>query len=223
MSSSLVFESDHLQDTNLPNTNTNTNTEMSVSDNQTNEQKTTQKTLGVVKWFDSRGGFGFITILPGETHAGKDIFVHYSSLAVAQTQYKYLVLGEYVEFVMSSSDNEKYEFSAKEVSGIRGGNLMCESRRLSALEARPDEQCAAAAASVATTTPAVSRGEKHYRNHDANLVGAPGRRLPAAAAGRGGRGGGYRAAPPQGDGGGDFIPVTTRKRNRRVSEPMAMV
>lgn len=95
----------------------------------------TQKTVGVVKWFNSQGGFGFITVLPDEPMAGTDIFVHYSSLNVTDTQYKYLVLGEYVEFILAPSDNEKYQYSAKEVTGIRGGLLICERRRLSALEA----------------------------------------------------------------------------------------
>jgi cold shock CspA family protein len=89
------------------------------------------KTLGMVKWFDKKGGFGFITILKGEESEGKDIFVHFSSLTTMDSQYKYLVLGEYVEFVLEKATSEKYEFLAKEVSGIRGGNLMCESRRLS--------------------------------------------------------------------------------------------
>jgi cold shock CspA family protein len=93
-----------------------------------------QKLVGIVKWFDSRGGFGFITVLPEQPESNKDIFVHYSSLNVEHSHYKYLVLGEYVEFLLEPSKNEKYEFSAKNVSGIRGGNLMCESRRLSTLE-----------------------------------------------------------------------------------------
>ena len=194
---------------------------------------TVKKTLGIVKWFDSRGGFGFITILPGETNAGKDIFVHYSSLSVAQSQYKYLVLGEYVEFVVSSSDNEKYEFSAKEVSGVRGGNLMCESRRLSALETRSEEpqsqQQQQQPVRVATQNHehgARVVAEKHYRIHDANLIGAPGRRLPSQAQGRG-SGRIYSATSvtsvttaPNQQQEGDFIPVT-RKRNRRMSEAAA--
>jgi cold shock CspA family protein len=97
----------------------------------------TKRTTGIVKWFDSRGGFGFITILKGEENEGKDIFVHYSTLSTISSQYKYLVLGEYVEFQLTKAENEKYEFFAEKVSGIRGGNLMCESRRLSTLESRP--------------------------------------------------------------------------------------
>jgi cold shock CspA family protein len=94
-------------------------------------------TTGIVKWFDSKGGFGFITVLAGEPMANKDIFVHYSSLSIEHSQYKYLVLGEYVEFVLAPSDNPKYEYTAQKVTGIRGGNLMCESRRLSALQESP--------------------------------------------------------------------------------------
>ena len=95
---------------------------------------------GIVKWFDSRGGFGFITILKGDENEGKDIFVHYSTLATVSSQYKYLVLGEYVEFELAKAENEKYKYFAKNVTGIRGGNLMCESRRLSSLDAEIPER-----------------------------------------------------------------------------------
>lgn len=89
-----------------------------------------QKTTGMVKWFDSKGGFGFITVLKGQEYEGKDIFVHYSTLKTGTSQYKYLVLGEYVEFTIVKATNEKYEFFAENVTGIFGGNLMCESRHL---------------------------------------------------------------------------------------------
>ena len=88
-------------------------------------------TLGKVKWFNSKDGFGFITILKGEKHEGKDIFVHFSNLITSNSQYKYLFLGEYVEFDLIKSDNIKYEYVAKNVTGIKGDNLMCESRSLS--------------------------------------------------------------------------------------------
>lgn len=90
-----------------------------------------QKYTGVVKWFDSRGGFGFITVLGENDQSDKEIFVHYSALSTTLTgQYKYLVLGEYVEFALAKAENEKYEFYAKDVTGIWGGNLMCQSRKL---------------------------------------------------------------------------------------------
>jgi len=100
----------------------------------TTEITDTKRTTGIVKWFDSRGGFGFITILKGEENEGDDIFVHYSTLTTTSSQYKYLVLGEYVEFVLAKAENEKYKYYAQSVTGIRGGNLMCESRRLSSLD-----------------------------------------------------------------------------------------
>lgn len=48
-------------------------------------------TTGVVKWFDSKKGYGFI-IGPG----GEDVFVHYSSLAC--DGFKVLRQGEEVEY-----------------------------------------------------------------------------------------------------------------------------
>ena len=81
------------------------------------------RSTGTVKWFNNKTGFGFITVIDGE-HAGKDIFVHHSNVKVAKDQFKYLVQGEYVEFDMASA--EKYEHQAHNVSGIKGGQLMCE-------------------------------------------------------------------------------------------------
>ncbi len=80
---------------------------------------------GRVKWFNNATGFGFITVCDGE-HTGKDIFVHYSSIQVQNSQYKYLVQGEYVDFNVMKPDNSLHEYHAVSVSGIKGGNLMCE-------------------------------------------------------------------------------------------------
>jgi cold shock CspA family protein len=85
--------------------------------------------LGQVKWFNNKAGYGFITVSDGE-HAGKDIFVHYSSIKVVNTQYKYLIQGEYVEFTLTKSTGEQHEFQASDISGIKGGLLMCETRRV---------------------------------------------------------------------------------------------
>ena len=63
---------------------------------------------GIVKWFNNRSGFGFVTTLGDDT---KDIFVHHSGVSVNREQYKYLVQ-EYVEFVLtSSSNNHRLNFS----------------------------------------------------------------------------------------------------------------
>ena len=83
---------------------------------------------GRVKWFNNNVGYGFITACEGE-FKDKDIFVHYSSIRVPDDQYKYLVQGEYVDFEISKSDKDKYEFHAMNVSGVKGGNLMCETRK----------------------------------------------------------------------------------------------
>jgi cold shock protein len=89
---------------------------------------TTERVLGQVKWFNNKAGYGFITMNDGE-NAGKDIFVHYTSICVTNSQYKYLTQGEYVEFKLEKSSSEKHELQANEVSGVKGGKLMCEVRR----------------------------------------------------------------------------------------------
>jgi cold shock CspA family protein len=106
---------------------------------------------GRVKWFNSKSGYGFITIIGYkkmdetiETDGSvsmNDIFAHQSAICVSVEQYKYLVEGEYVEFSLSNmnSDESRHEFQASSIRGINGGKLLCETRnenRLSALENR---------------------------------------------------------------------------------------
>lgn len=94
---------------------------------------------GRVKWFNNKTGFGFITALTDSegVKEGSDVFVHHSAVKVSQEQYRYLVQGEYVEFVLSklkTSDSaadasaSKHEFQAVDVSGVKGGKLICETR-----------------------------------------------------------------------------------------------
>jgi cold shock CspA family protein len=92
--------------------------------------------IGQVKWFNNKAGYGFITVNEGE-HANKDVFIHYSSIRVTNSQYKYLVQGEYVEFVLTKSSTEGHEFQANDISGIKGGPLMCESRQSTDRRPRP--------------------------------------------------------------------------------------
>lgn len=82
---------------------------------------------GRVKWFNNKSGFGFITQCDGQND--KDIFVHWSSIKVENSQYKYLVQGEYVDFCLVKPERSDHEFHAVEVSGVKGGSLMCETRR----------------------------------------------------------------------------------------------
>jgi len=96
------------------------------------ETTTAEATLGdrytaCVKWFNNKAGYGFITVKDGE-QAGNDIFVHHSNIKVDSQQYKYLVQGEYVEFNICKTDGGSHEYQAQNVSGIKGGKLMCETR-----------------------------------------------------------------------------------------------
>lgn len=89
---------------------------------------TSERFTGRVKWFNNKAGYGFVTVTDGPK-SGSDVFVHHSSIKVDSEQYKYLVQGEYIEFSLSDTKTDKHEFQAGEVSGIKGGKLMCETRR----------------------------------------------------------------------------------------------
>jgi len=86
------------------------------------------RVVGRVKWFNNKAGYGFITVTSGD-HSGSDIFVHHSGIKVSNEQYKYLVQGEYVEFLVVKTDGGAHEYQAGDVSGIALGKLMCETRR----------------------------------------------------------------------------------------------
>jgi len=88
-----------------------------------------ERIIGRVKWFNNKSGFGFITVCDGH-HKDKDIFAHFSSLRGESSQYKYLVQGEYLEFTLSKSESEQHEFVAVDISGIKGGLLMCDTHRV---------------------------------------------------------------------------------------------
>ena len=87
-----------------------------------------ERTIGLVKWFNNKSGYGFITVVEGEK-SGFDIFVHHTTINVSNEQYKYLVQGEYVEFSLVKVENSTHEYQASNVCGIKGGKLMCETRR----------------------------------------------------------------------------------------------
>jgi len=87
-----------------------------------------ERFLGRVKWFNNKAGYGFVTVTDGPK-SGSDVFVHHSSIKVESEQYKYLVQGEYVEFYLSDTKTSDHEYQAGGVCGIKGGKLMCETRR----------------------------------------------------------------------------------------------
>ena len=41
-----------------------------------------------------------------------------------------MIQGEYVEFTLTKSTGEQHEYQASDISGIKGGLLMCETRRV---------------------------------------------------------------------------------------------
>jgi CspA family cold shock protein len=84
--------------------------------------------FGRIKWFNNKAGYGFITVTDG-VRSGSDIFVHHSAISVENQQYKYLVQGEYVEFSEVEATSGPHKYQASNVLGVKGGKLMCETRR----------------------------------------------------------------------------------------------
>lgn len=95
----------------------------------TTDATTMPRLTGRVKWFNNKDGFGFISVCEEGQETSKDIFVHWNSLNVQTSQYKYLVQGEYVEFSLAKPEKGKYDFHAVDVCGLKNGPLMCETRR----------------------------------------------------------------------------------------------
>ena len=95
--------------------------------------------IGKVKWFNNKAGYGFITVTEDGDYNGKDIFTHYTAVKVTNSQYKYLVQGEYVEFELVKPESGSHEYKAMSVTGISGGELMCETRNDSRRAQESDE------------------------------------------------------------------------------------
>lgn len=77
---------------------------------------------GSTKWFNDKLGYGFITICDGDDK-GKDIFVHHSGIKPLNSNYKTLRKGEYIQFNIINGMNG---LQAVDVTGIKGGPLMCD-------------------------------------------------------------------------------------------------
>jgi CspA family cold shock protein len=91
---------------------------------------------GTVKWFNNKAGFGFITVCDDGEFKDKDIFVHYSSIRVTNSQYKYLVQGEYIDFTLIEVSSDTHKYQAIDVSGVKNGPIMCESKNTNVREKR---------------------------------------------------------------------------------------
>jgi CspA family cold shock protein len=75
------------------------------------------RNLGVVKWFDSKKGFGFISNCTEKT----DIFVHFSGIKVGKDELKVLYEGEYVSYDKIQTQDKSV---AQNVTGVCGGELL---------------------------------------------------------------------------------------------------
>jgi CspA family cold shock protein len=95
---------------------------------------------GSVKWFNNKAGYGFVTVKGGDQD-GKDVFAHYSAIKVVDDQFRYLVQGEYIEFDLTKDESGKHDFVVSNISGIKGGSLMCEVQRAS--EKKPSVRASA--------------------------------------------------------------------------------
>ena len=167
---------------------------MTTTSATTSTPVSTERFTGRVKWFNNKAGYGFITAADG-SNVGSDIFVHHSSIRVISEQYKYLVLGEYVEFGLSSVSSSAHEIQASDVSGIKGGKLMCETRH-EMLATRTNYK-----AQDKTPAPAPAPVQDQTQDKDWKPVRKPRQQAAPAAsgrgpatAGRGGRGAGRGAA-----------------------------
>ena len=103
------------------------NSETQVSSSNDAEVVESQRLTGIVKWFNNRAGFGFVTVLSGNRKE-EDVFAHHSGITVDSEQYKYLVQGEYVTFDLRKSDNVEHPYQAGNIRGVEAGPLMCETR-----------------------------------------------------------------------------------------------
>ena len=76
--------------------------------------------IGSVKWFNNRKGFGFLT----DMDTKDEVFVHFSGVDVPEGVFKALYEGEYVSY--SESTDDKGKKVAVNVTGVKGGPLLCQ-------------------------------------------------------------------------------------------------
>ena len=163
-----------------------------VDDVKTDDVGSVSKSVGCCKWFNNKQGFGFITVTRGQ-HTGEDVFVHHSGINVSEEQYRYLVQGEYVEFMLTETESGEHKWYASEISGVSGGKLMCETRNLVRKERTKHNDESVRSGNKSDTRPR-GRGprEIHVQDEEGtkwNLVKVNSRRGQGGKGGKGGKGG----------------------------------
>ena len=121
---------------------------------------TMEPSVGCVKWFNNKAGYGFINVTK-RTNIATDVFIHHSAITVHTEQYKYLVQGEYVEFDMIKADSGSHEWQAGNVHGVSGGKLMCETRFDTKVMRSPDEMGAKSPMRIRTRSDMTGRDENN--------------------------------------------------------------
>jgi cold shock CspA family protein len=117
---------------------------------------------GRVKWFQSKKGFGFITLnVSGQS---VDVFVYHKNIRVSTEQYRFLVEGEYVEFNIGPTDSGQYQFQAMNVCGVDGGMLMCETQFEKAQVHPPKKEWTPSKKSTTSGPRAAKRAPKQVRS-----------------------------------------------------------
>ena len=86
-------------------------------------EQTQERKQAVVKWFNPRTGYGFLTDLITK----EDIFVHHKGIKTDGDVYRTLITGEYVCYDLSEDNSGKK--LASNVTGIADGPLMCQRPR----------------------------------------------------------------------------------------------
>ena len=84
------------------------------------QTQTSSAEKGIVKWFNGRKKYGFITDLEDHT----DYFVHTEDLKPQRTSAPMLYTGEYVEYTRAVTKDGRQK--ACNVSGINKGPLLCD-------------------------------------------------------------------------------------------------
>ena len=79
---------------------------------------------GNVKWFNSKKGYGFVTVITPESDlVGTDVFAHYTNVNVSDNNYKRLFPGEYVSFNIGKNNDRDV---CIDIRGINGGRLLAD-------------------------------------------------------------------------------------------------